>query len=144
VLWLVLYISRGLRTNPFSLLAYTVLKHSHLTVDWLSPWHVMSCCKFPHIHEEKICYIHSSVGSLVYNRRSVWWKIYVCVLLCLWIINLPVCCNFSQSASQVLHSFIFVNPSLNHTEFARFCQIQLRTGTASTLLYEFCTHLQII
>ena len=55
-----------------------------------------------------------------------------------------VCCSFSQSASQVLYNFIFVCPSFNNTEFARFCQIHLRTGTASTLLYEFCTHLQII
>jgi hypothetical protein len=31
-----------------------------------------------------------------------------------------VCCSFSQSASQVLHNFIFVYHSLNHTEFARF------------------------
>ena len=55
-----------------------------------------------------------------------------------------VCCSFSQSASWVLHNYIFVYHSLNHTEFARFCQIHIRTGTASTLLYEFCTHLQII
>ena len=71
VLWLVLYIGRGLRTNSFSVLVYTVYKHSHLTVDLLTPWHVMSCHKFPHIHEERICYIHSSVVSLAYNRRSV-------------------------------------------------------------------------
>ena len=46
----------------------------------------------------------------------------ICLCVVIFMNHEPsVCCSFSQSVSQFLHNFMFVYPSLNDTEFARFC-----------------------